>query len=72
MIIEGNSLTTGGQGTPSSPGAATQVQVLNKLKATPNAASQSSPRAFTNAVVSQPTLTQSQFNTMTPNTSAQS
>lgn len=59
MIIEGNSLTAvgSGQGTPSNA-AATQVQVLNRLKATPNAASQSSPRAFTNAVVSQATLTQ--------------
>ena len=56
MIIEGNSLTAGGQGTPSSA-ASTQVQVLNRLKATPNAASQSSPRAFTNAGVSQATPT---------------
>ena len=69
MIIEGNSLTAGGQGTPSSA-ASTQVQVLNKLKMTPNAASQSSPRAFTNAIVSQATLTQSQFNSTTPNTTA--
>ena len=69
MIIEGNSLTAGGQGTPSSA-ASTQVQVLNRLKATPNVASQSSPRAFTNAGVSQASPTQSQFNTMTPNTTA--
>ena len=71
MIIEGNSLTAGGQGTPSSA-ASTQVQVLNRLKATPNAPSQSSPRAFMNAGVSQASPTQSQFNTMTPNTTAQS
>jgi hypothetical protein len=51
MIIEGNSLTGGGggQGTPSNAGPSTQVQVLNRLKTNPNAASQSSPRAFTNA-----------------------
>jgi hypothetical protein len=69
MIIEGNSLTAGGQGSPSCA-PSTQVQVLNRLKATPNAASQSSPRAFTNAVLSQATLTQSQFNTTTPTTTA--